>query len=323
LQNSVDSTNAFQIQNAAGSSNLLVADTTNTRIAIGKATASYTLDVVGDISSSTAFRIGATAVCDTVGSTGCIAKSGSGFYVHNDASLQQSANINLISAATGSVAALFRGASGQTADILQVKDGSGNNLLAVTSSSVVIGYGGNTLTMSTAGNFEPTLSGSARHTKSIVLTPEYAGAVLDASNDATCTAISNGTMISGLDLTNFTNYYKWTTSQGSNQCYDVVVSVQIPSDFNAWTAAPTVSAYTTDKTNGTIKLEVRGTNGAVDSNFVSVTPSANSAWQTIAGSSLAGTYAANGTMTLRLRMTSPPSGDTRIGNITFTYSTNY
>jgi hypothetical protein len=34
-QNSTNSTNAFQIQNAAGTSNLFVADTTNTRIGIG------------------------------------------------------------------------------------------------------------------------------------------------------------------------------------------------------------------------------------------------------------------------------------------------
>jgi hypothetical protein len=67
--NHTDSTAGFQIQNAAGTSNLFIADTTNTRIGIGKATPGYTLDVNGDINiaSGSVFRVngvaGATTTC--------------------------------------------------------------------------------------------------------------------------------------------------------------------------------------------------------------------------------------------------------------------
>ena len=47
FQNTTDSTNAFQIQNAAGTSNLLVADTADSRIGIGTASATSTLTVSG------------------------------------------------------------------------------------------------------------------------------------------------------------------------------------------------------------------------------------------------------------------------------------
>jgi hypothetical protein len=47
FQNASDSTNAFQIQDAAGTSNLLVADTTDNRVGIGTATPSQLLEVSG------------------------------------------------------------------------------------------------------------------------------------------------------------------------------------------------------------------------------------------------------------------------------------
>jgi hypothetical protein len=47
FQNSSDSTTAFQIQNAAGTSNLFIADTQNSRIGIGTATPTATLSVNG------------------------------------------------------------------------------------------------------------------------------------------------------------------------------------------------------------------------------------------------------------------------------------
>ena len=55
FQNSTNSTSGFQIQNAAGSSNLFIADTTNTRIGIGRAATTYTLEVGGDVYSTSGF----------------------------------------------------------------------------------------------------------------------------------------------------------------------------------------------------------------------------------------------------------------------------
>ena len=121
VQPLANSTNSFQIQNVAGTSNLLIADTTNTRIAIGQASATYTLDVAGDINSTTGLRVGGTLVCN---SSGCIAASSSGFYIQNGTSLQTTANFNIQSVNSANVGGIIRGATGQTADLLQLKDGT-------------------------------------------------------------------------------------------------------------------------------------------------------------------------------------------------------
>jgi hypothetical protein len=72
-QNASNSTTAFVIQNTLGSSNLFVADTTNTRIGIGKAPTLGSLDVNGNI-----FQNG-NQVCDTSGNcTGVTGIGGSG-----------------------------------------------------------------------------------------------------------------------------------------------------------------------------------------------------------------------------------------------------
>ncbi|MBI4034394.1 hypothetical protein HY380_00680, partial [Candidatus Saccharibacteria bacterium] len=98
-QNAVDSTGAFQVQNAAGTSNLLIADTTNSRIAIGQAAASYKLDVNGDINitAGNVYRINGTAVCS---GAGCTAAAGSGDYIQNQTAVAQVAGFNINGSAT-------------------------------------------------------------------------------------------------------------------------------------------------------------------------------------------------------------------------------
>ena len=164
-----------------------------------------------------------------------------------------------------------------------------------------------------------TLNGAARHSTAIVLSPEYAGAVLDPGSGANNT----GTMTSKFDLTNRRNYYKWTTTQGTAQSYDVVVQVPIPSGFSAWaTTTPiTVDTYTSNTSTGTVTIEARDTAGTVVSgiNFASVTPSSATTWQSVSAGTISGTYTAGSYMTLRLRMTSPTSGDVRLGNIQLNY----
>lgn len=133
FKNNTDTTSAFQIQNAAGTSNLFTADTTNSRIAIGQASASYTLDVAGDINSTTAIRVGGNQVCD---STGCNVSSAASNVIKNQTTTQ-TGNLNLQSASTTSPTAVIQGANAQTADILQVKDGTsqGNTIFSVNQSA--------------------------------------------------------------------------------------------------------------------------------------------------------------------------------------------
>lgn len=163
------------------------------------------------------------------------------------------------------------------------------------------------------------LSGTARRTQSILLMPEYANAVLDAGSGSNNT----GSMTSKLDLTNRRNYYKWTTTSGTAQSYDVVVQVPIPSDFSAWaTTTPiTIDTYTSNITTGLVTIEARDTAGTTVSgiDFASVTPTAATAWQTRSAGTISGTYTPGGYMTLRIRMVSPTSGDVRISNIKMDY----
>ncbi|MEK7095929.1 MAG: hypothetical protein AAB896_01410 [Patescibacteria group bacterium] len=117
-----------------GTSNLLVVDTTNSRIAIGQASSAYTLEVNGDINSTTGIRVGGALLCSA---SGCSAASGNANYIQNSLNLQ-TANFNIQSVATTSVTGIIRATSAQTADLLQLKDNLGTNV-------VTIGPTGNTL----------------------------------------------------------------------------------------------------------------------------------------------------------------------------------
>ncbi len=165
--------------------------------------------------------------------------------------------------------------------------------------------------------------GDARNTHSIKLTAEYGGSVLDAGSGSN----NSGTMTSGVNLTDRMNYYKWTTSQATNQSYDVVVQVPIPQDFDGWASSNplSIAGYTSDTTNGTITLEARDSTGAVRCNFVSATPGSTNTWATnnTACTLSSGTYTPGDYMTLRIRMQSPTDGDIRIGNITLDYLSKY
>jgi hypothetical protein len=191
-----------------------------------------------------------------------------------------------------------------------------------TNMKIIIGTGANTITLSTTGIV---LAGTARNAKSIVLTAEYAGAVLDAGTGSN----NSGTMTSGIDLTNRMNYYKWTTTQGSNQSYDVAIQVPIPSDFDDWAASSslTITTRSSDLTNGLITLEARDSASGVECNFVAVTPGSPNTWATNTSAcalTLSGsTYTAGGYMTIRVRLQSPNAGDVRVGNIVLNYLSRY
>lgn len=166
---------------------------------------------------------------------------------------------------------------------------------------------------------------SLARSKKIVLTAEYAGAVLDAGTGAN----NSGTMTSGNDLTNRENYYKWTTSVGTSQSYDIDVQVPIPSDFGSWASSTpiTVDTYTHDISNGLAQIEARDTTGALEAscNFVGITPTVADTWQSRGNfCTIAGTYTAGGFMTLRIRLYAVSSvTPVRSGNITLNYTSAY
>jgi len=138
FQNAVDSSSAFVVQNAAGTSNLLVADTTNSRLGVGTANPGYTVDVNGDVNISTgsSYRINGVAICGVSGT--CAPSAGSSNYIQNSTSLQTAANFSIQSTSANSVAGVLRGASGQTANIFEVQTNSPATVFAVGATGQVL-----------------------------------------------------------------------------------------------------------------------------------------------------------------------------------------
>ncbi len=187
----------------------------------------------------------------------------------------------------------------------------------------------------TTGSF--TLNGTARNAKSIILTPEYAGAVLDNqdSGGANCTANFNGTMTSGFDTTNRSNYYSWLSSQTGNQCYDVVVQVPMPTDWSAWNTGGgnsiDIQMITNDASNSAYAVGILDTNGSADANYGAAYTSPGTlttSWADMATSDFSGTYAASDStttkyLTIKIRMTSKNSANLKLGNITLRYLSKF
>ena len=111
------------------------------------------------------------------------------------------------------------------------------------SGTVVIGNNTNGIqfdpTFSTScsgGGIVSVYCGTARPTKVITLSAEYAGAVLTASNSAS----TNGFMTANASQSavpnnyNYENYYQWSSNQSSLNDYTVAVTATLPQDFSAW-----------------------------------------------------------------------------------------
>jgi hypothetical protein len=260
--------------------------------------------------------------------------SAAGAYIINSAS-SQTGNINITGTANfgTSVTTAQLTSNGTTlvkttaTAAFQIQDASTNVFFTANTSTgtITFGSGSNTVIFTAAGGL--VASGTAQHTKQIALSAEYAGAVLDAASDSSCSSANNGSMTSGYDGTNYKTYYKWISS-ASAQCYDVVLRVALPSDFNGWsTTTPlTINTYSADTTTGLINVDARDTSNVAETScaYASATPGSNTTWtNTGSNCTLTGTYAANGTMTLRIRMTGNTSSDVRIGGITLSYSSKF
>jgi hypothetical protein len=208
-----------------------------------------------------------------------------------------------------------------------VQNASGTNtLLTIDTLDGTTTFGNSTNGVTYGSTYEPTLSGTAQHVRKIVLTPEYAGAVLDTGGQTSVT----GTMTAGVDTTPNPKktYYNWTTSQGSAQTYDIVCNVPIPADWASWSGSPTFDVYQSSTAAGnTITAFVQDNAGSYDTNFTSsgqaISATSTSTWQTKSPVAFSGSYAANGFLTIRLRMSVTNAANTRMGNIVLTYNSKW
>jgi hypothetical protein len=104
----------------------------------------------------------------------------------------------------------------------------------------------------------------------VVLTPEYAGAVLDGSGIGTLTsdfcansaALTVGTLCATNDARNF---YKWTSPQATSQSYNMYVTYKLPSTFKNFVNGTTTMTGLVDNTsNADVQYAIfKSTGGAI------------------------------------------------------------
>lgn len=149
-----NSTTAFQVQPSGSTTPVFNVDTTNGRVGVGTAAPGYTVDAVGDINTSTQYRIAGNVICTA---TGCTPAAGSANYIQNGTT-PQTADFNITGSGTigGNLVAngpvLLQPGTNSTS-LFNIKNTSNNNVFTVdtTNGRVGINLGGNTV---------PTLAGS-------------------------------------------------------------------------------------------------------------------------------------------------------------------
>jgi hypothetical protein len=132
-------------------------------------------------------------------------------------------------------------------------------------------------------------------------------------------------MTSDFDVTNFHNYYDWTSTVAGSD-YDIFVRVPIPADFSAWNGVGTVNVWGTVLGDSVTFAVWDTVNASVCASSSLI--SATATWQTVGATTpttpcnytASGTYTAGGTMTLRIRLTATNANDhVRVAAINLPY----
>jgi hypothetical protein len=181
-------------------------------------------------------------------------------------------------------------------------------------------------------NHRITYTGTARQTRTIALAPEFSGMVLHADG-----AANTGSLTSDIDTASgFHSYYNWTTTQASAQDYDMYIRIPMPRDWAAWNTNSNntnivicYNVWTDDTTSSVITSQLLDTANA-DSGTFTATPTSNSTWQQKCSTTqynAAGTktFTVNGNtyITLDLHFAAGQNKNTRIGEITMDYLSQF
>jgi hypothetical protein len=194
--------------------------------------------------------------------------------------------------------------------------------------AVQIGPSTNGLTFDPA-NGGPTYTGSARPTKTITLSPEYAGAVITPFYGAGTDTNITGSMTSDTDTTvgtSIRNYYQWVATSGTQQFYTVAVRVTLPQDFSGWaTSNAVIVNYITQNAstaNSTVEARIYRDGSAT---LVASSTGASTTWttQSWGASSLTNWNTADQTAIIYLRLGSTSSNYARVGDIKLNYLSKF
>ena len=220
-------------------------------------------------------------------------------------------------AATGSGAAGVVSVRSQTnsATGFTVQNSGGVAQLTVDTAGSIVMIGDGTNGAAFASTRELTFNGTARHSKAVRLTAEFAGAVLDGDGTA-----NTGTMTAAFEPIQRFGYYKWVASQAAAQDFDIVATVPVPDDFSAWTGTPTFFNY--GNAGSSMTVTIVDTAGTTATNYNGSTLTTSTAWtaRNVTTPAITGTYTPGSSMTIRIHMTAAATnGDVRLGTITLPY----
>lgn len=205
---------------------------------------------------------------------------------------------------------------------------------------VVVGSTNNGLTFNVTNNDNRLYSGSARPTKTINLSPEYAGATLttDGSSNTNGSMTADNTLNSG--GVGWKNYYQWTSTQGTLQDYTVSVRITLPQDFDSWqtgscggSSCALEIAYQTGvsgTTDNAVSVQVNNAENTPGSVICTIAAASSTSWSSfgctstdLATSPTWNTAGDVAILRIKLAADSTSSALARIGDITLRYYAKY
>jgi excisionase family DNA binding protein len=229
-----------------------------------------------------------------------------------------------------------------TGDIFTASKSGATKFTIKNSGTVIIGNNTNGI------QFDPTATatcsngsfgifcGTARPTKQIVLSPEFAGAALTASDSATVGHdgfMTSDASPSAQDSQAFRTYYQWTSTQTSLNNYTVVVRVTLPEDFSGW--ATSGNAMSIDMNTSLITSDENALNVYIyNHNYSDATPvlydqnersASPKTWKTIGytSSQLSNWDTEGQTATIYLKMYAKDENYVQVGDIVLNYLSSY
>lgn len=151
---------------------------------------------------------------------------------------------------------------------------------------------------------------TAYYTKSgtvTTLNAEYAGAVYTQTGSAYV-----GQLALKHDASNARNYYQWTSTQGTDQTYEIVAQYRLPDDFGGFDSTALRLLHKSDANSAISYVRAN-----CDGSNVSMTLNGDSSWQADTITDMSAASCSRGDLlTVRIAVTSANNGVAQVGELT-------